>query len=427
MAGNQVTLTFAGDSAAVEKAIARVGQAAGGMAGQVGRASDSIRTNMGSTEQAFDSLGRSSGRLGESLDVTSGAFSQLSGGVGDIGGAMTAFTDLQDAAASAADRQAQAQLNVEKSQKALNAAIKQFGPNSLEAREAQLALNQAQRDAEPPSKIQEWGEKLELISPMIMGVVGVTDLLMLSNTALRGSFVTSTAAMVASKVAMAATTAATGLWTGAQWLLNAAMTANPVGLVVLAIAALVAIVVLIATKTTWFQTAWNASWGAIKDSAAAVGSWFTGTLWPWISGVFERIVGLPGRVINAFRGITEGVFAPFRSAFSAIANLWNRTIGRLSWSVPGWVPGIGGNSISAPRLPTYHTGGRVPGAPGTEVVARLMAGERVLPVSQAGGGGATVVIRGDGSRIGDLLVEVLRDAIDIRGGSVQTILGGSPL
>ena len=62
--------------------------------------------------------------------------------------------------------------------------------------------------------------------------------------------------------------AATAAWTGVQWLLNAAMTANPIGLIVLAIVALVGIIVLIATKTTWFQTIWNAIWSKI-------GGWFS--------------------------------------------------------------------------------------------------------------------------------------------------------
>lgn len=424
MAGNQVTLTFAGDSAAVEKAIARVGQAAQTGFGNVGQAATRMQTQMGSTEQSFDSLGRASGRLGEGLDTASGAFSQLSGGVGDIGGAMTAFTDMQDASAAAADRQAAAQLGVEKAQKALTDATKQYGAGSVEAREAQLALNQAQRDAEPPTKIQEWGEKFELISPIIMGVVGVTDLAILANNALNLSMVRSTATMVAGKVAMGATAIATGVWTAAQWLLNVALTANPIGLIVLGIAALVAAIVWVATQTTWFQDAWNAAWGGIKAAAAAVGQWFTGTLWPWIKGVFDRITGLPGMVASAFGRIADGVSAPFKQAFNAVSRAWNSTVGRLSWTVPDWVLGIGGNSISAPKLPTFHAGGRVPGAPGTEVVAKLMAGEEVTPAGQAGRP-IQIVMRSDGSRIGDLLVAVLGDAIDIRGGDVQIV--GSPV
>jgi hypothetical protein len=378
---------------------------------------------MGSTEQSFDSMGRASGRLGEALDTTSGAFSQLSGGVGDIGGAMTAFTDMQDNAAAASDRQAQADLNVVKAKAAYTDALAKFGVGSIEAKEAQLALNQAQRDAEPPSSIEEWGNKLEMISPIIMGIVGVTDLLMLANTALNLSTIQSTASMAASKVAMVASAAATGIWTAAQWLLNVALTANPIGLVILGISALIGIVILIATKTTWFQDAWKVAWSGIKSAASSVGEWFSGTLWPMIKSVFDKITGLPGKVGQAFSSIAESVSRPYIYAFNAISRAWNNTVGKLSWTVPGWIPEIGGNRISAPKLPTFHTGGIVPGSPGSEIIAVLQAGERVIPAG-VNSGPMTLIIDSSGSRLDDLLIEVLSRAIVVRGGVVQEVLGG---
>lgn len=76
---------------------------------------------------------------------------------------------------------------------------------------------------------------------------------------------------LATKIQMAAlwaiqktVTAATYVATAAQWLWNAAMDANPITLVIIAIAALVAAIVYVATKTTWFQTAWKYAWNAIK-------------------------------------------------------------------------------------------------------------------------------------------------------------------
>lgn len=64
---------------------------------------------------------------------------------------------------------------------------------------------------------------------------------------------------------------ATAAWTAIQWLLNIALTANPIGIIIVAIAALIAIIVLIATKTDWFQRLWSAAWGAI--TAAATFAW----------------------------------------------------------------------------------------------------------------------------------------------------------
>jgi len=168
-----------------------------------------------------------------------------------------------------------------------------------------------------------------------------------------------------------------GVVVAAQWAWNIAMTANPIGLIIVGIAALVAAIVWIATKTTWFQTAWNKSWGAVKGAAVAV--------WDWLSG-------LPAKVGAAFGKLAGIVTAPWRAAFNAIARLWNNTIGRLSFSVPDWVPGIGGKGFSMPNVPTFHRGGVMPGAPGTEGLALLQAGERVTPAGS--GGGVTIAVQG---------------------------------
>lgn len=211
------------------------------------------------------------------------------------------------------------------------------------------------------------------------------------------------ASMVAHRVASIATRAATLAWAGAQWLLNVALTANPIGLIIVGIAALVAAVVWIATKTTWFQTVWRVAWGGIKSAAVAV--------WDWIKG-------LPSNIGKAFATLASIITAPFRGAFNAIARAWNNTVGKLSFHVPDWVPGLGGKGFSMPNLPTFHRGGVVPGPPGTEVVALLQAGERVTPAG--GSGGVTTVhliIEGTG------LLKGLRKEIRDLGGDVQLVLG----
>lgn len=422
MAGNEVTLTYAGDSSDAEQAGERVEQS---MA-EVGQASRQMASAVGTTEAAFDSAARSSGRLGEALDRASGAGSQLSGGIGDIGGAMTAFSDLQKLGATRALEHAQALLDVEVAQKEYNDAVKEFGKDSIEARQAQINLTAAQQAAKPPTGIAEWGEKLELISPIIMAVVGATDLLILANMAASGSFVKNAAAQVAAKTATVATTAATGVATAAQWLWNAAMTANPIGIIIVAVAALVAAIIWIAVKTTWFQDLWKMIWAGIVAYINFVKNMYVGAFHVMgaIGGwLVEQVKKIPGGIASAFSGLFNIITWPFRTAFNFVARAWNNTIGRLSWSVPSWVPFVGGNSIRAPQLPQFHGGGIVPGAPGTEMVALLQAGERVTP---AGRGGAPVVIelRSGGSRLDDLLVEILARAIGNRGGNVQVVLGG---
>lgn len=264
---------------------------------------------------------------------------------------------------------------------------------SIDARGAQLDLADAMTEANP-SGLQEWSEKLQLVTPLLSAVVGVL-----------------------------------GLVTAAQWLWNSALFASPITWIVLGIIAVIAVIALVATKTDWFQRAWSAAWGGIKSAASAVGRWFRDTLWgEWIQGAWNKIKDkgvqvwnwmkdLPNKLKGAFRSAGEFISAPFKSGFNAVSRAWNNTIGQLSWTVPGWVPGVGGNSISAPRLPYFHSGvGAVPGTPGSDVVAVLQAGETVLPASSSIGGGNTgfIPIRGDAAL--DALIQAIAARVDQRGG-----------
>lgn len=305
----------------------------------------------------------------------------------------------QDKAQALADSQ-QATLDYEQALTDQKQATEDGKQATLDAKAAQLDMNDALHEANP-SALSQVAEVIGLVTPLLSALVGVM-----------------------------------GLVTAAQWLWNSALFASPVTWIILAIVALVAIIVLIATKTTWFQDMWRAAWGGIKAAASAVGSWFTDTLWPKIRGAWDGITNagkkawewlrsLPGKVSGAFSGIGEAIARPFRSAFNAVARAWNSTVGSLSWTVPDWIPGVGGNHISAPRLPTYHSGGRIPGMPGTEVPIMALAGERV---SAAGAGGSGEPVRVTVMIDSDVLVDAVADGVSRRGGrgpnGVQFVLGG---
>lgn len=162
----------------------------------------------------------------------------------------------------------------------------------------------------------------------------------------------------------AAETAATEGATVAQGGLNAALLANPVGLVVIALIALVAAFVLAWKNSETFRDIVKGAFDKVKDAAVAV--------WDFIKGLPDKFMGIGG-------AIKDAVLWPYKTAFNAIARLWNDTVGKLSFSVPDWVPGIGGKGFTMPRLPEFHTGGVVPGPAGMAVPILAMAGETVTP------------------------------------------------
>lgn len=276
---------------------------------------------------------------------------------------------------------------------------------TIDAKGAQLDLNEAQREAVPSSEVQSWGQKMSDIAPLIMATVGAVDLLVLANTALNASMIKSAASATASAIATGATTVATQIAAAAQWIWNVAMLANPIGLVIAAVVILIGVIVLIATKTTWFSDLWNWIWSKIGDpvkaawayiSDLAIQNWNSlvkgikwvgdifSSIWKFIKDTavnnFNTILGIPGKIASAFSSVTNAILSPFKTAFNGVARAWNNSVGAFSFTIPEWVPGVGGKGWSVPNMPTLATGGDVM----RSGVAFIHKGERIVPASARG-------------------------------------------
>lgn len=456
MAGNTAVLEFAGDASKLQRA-GKQGEAA---VEGVGAAATSASQDLNRASAASAEYTDRAGKLGAAVSGATDAFDSA-------GAAVQAMADIQSHGIERAQRLAraandvrqaqedqaqatrdlaqasidadqaavdleQAQLDQATALKEYNAAVKEHGANSDEARQAQIDLKQAgvdvkqaqedaaqatrdasqasidaeaatldlaeaQREAKPP-ELQTWADNINMVTPILSGLVGVV-----------------------------------GLVTAAQWAWNIAQLASPTTWIILAIVALIGVIVLIATKTDWFQKAWKWAWGGIKDAAAAVGRFFRDTVYEkWILGawngikragerVWDWLKALPGKIKSAFASIATFISAPYRAAFNLIASAWNNTVGRLSFTFPGWIPGIGGNTISVPNLPHFHSGGTVPGAPGSEMLAVLQAGERVTPASSSAGNSAEGWVRLDLGSLGDALLDAIAPAVQRRGGRVTAL------
>lgn len=114
-----------------------------------------------------------------------------------------------------------------------------------------------------------------------------------------------------------ALTIVTKAQTAAQWLLNAAMNANPIGIVIAAIAALVTAFVILWNKSEDFRNFWIGLWDSIKS---VVVDFWENNLKP----IFEAIG-------NVFKSLWENYLQPilgyikekFTEVFSKISDLWN--------------------------------------------------------------------------------------------------------
>lgn len=92
---------------------------------------------------------------------------------------------------------------------------------------------------------------------------------------------------------------ATFLWTAAQWLLNVALSMNPIGLVILAIAALVAGVIFAYQHSEAFRNIVNGLWDAIERGASSIWNYILPPLerlWSMISNVAGAVGGLLGNL-----------------------------------------------------------------------------------------------------------------------------------
>lgn len=107
-------------------------------------------------------------------------------------------------------------------------------------------------------------------------------------------------------------------------------------------------------------TAFSASLGAVSDVVSGfvggVVAGFDGVM-SAISSVVNFITGIPGAIGSVFTGLANLITLPFRAAFNGIAIAWNNTVGKLSFHLPGWIPGIGGNGFDVPDIPTFAKGG----------------------------------------------------------------------
>jgi phage-related protein len=176
-------------------------------------------------------------------------------------------------------------------------------------------------------------------------------------------------------------------YTVVQWLLNAAMDANPIGVVILAIGALIAIILLIIDNLDFFRGIWDAVWKWCSDRVSEVVDFIIAlwnayviifndvvgaireawdAVWKWVSDRVSDVTGWIGRtwdsagetIKSVFRGIGsfiggiwDGVVSGVKGAINAVIRIINGAIGGVN-KITG-VVGI----PAIPSIPLLAKGG----------------------------------------------------------------------
>ena len=121
--------------------------------------------------------------------------------------------------------------------------------------------------------------------------------------------------------------------TAAQWLMNTAMNANPIGLVVAGITALVAAFVVLWNKSEGFRNFWIGLWESIKNVAQpiieALSGWFS-TAWDKVQKVWapvgEFFSNLFNGIVETVKPIISSISDAFKEAWELIKVVWDLVV-----------------------------------------------------------------------------------------------------
>lgn len=148
-----------------------------------------------------------------------------------------------------------------------------------------------------------------------------------SAAAATGAAIGQAAAFTASKVAMVATTVATKTATAAQWLFDAAMDANPITLVVIAIIALAAVFYELYEHCTVVRDAINDLWSWLKGAVVDTIN-FVKAHWQLIIAILGGPIGIVVGLVIKYWGDIKQWFTDGVNAVKSVLN-WFAGLGAL--------------------------------------------------------------------------------------------------
>jgi hypothetical protein len=176
------------------------------------------------------------------------------------------------------------------------------------------------------------------------GVQALADAGDLLNVVTESTIVKSTlakGAMIGNAIATKAVAGATRAYTGVQWLLNAALSANPIGAVVVGLGLLVGGFILAYKKVTPFRNIVNAAFGSVRRAAGPVVSLFTkgipnavGFVVGFVKAHWKPIVGIMlgpiGLLVVGITGHLDDIRSGFTNVVGFIGGIPGKIRGKIS-------------------------------------------------------------------------------------------------
>ena len=170
---------------------------------------------------------------------------------------------------------------------------------------------------------------IKINQAVTIAAAAANRLLNLSTIGTTVSMIRQRVTMIALAVTQKVVRAATLAWTAAQWLLNVALSANPIGLVVVAVVALGAALVIAYRHSSTFR-------GVVQSAFQAV------TKYGWLLlgpiGAYIKAIQLAWEHSATFRNIATAAFDAVYGAIQRVIDLIASLAGKLGGlHVPSWV------------------------------------------------------------------------------------------
>ena len=313
--------------------------------GDVGKAQDSLGVALDVSAATGKDVVAVSAAMAKGYDGSTGALYKMipglksaTGGSKDMTVVMAELADMTGGAMADAAGTASGQAAILEN---TMAELKEtLGASLIPVVEAFLPVAQSMADF--------MSENTTLIIALVSVVAGLSAAILVANAAIKAYNVVTGIAKAATAAYTAVTNsqaialvlynakmlvvkAATVAYTAVQWLLNAALTANPIGLVVAALAALAAALVIAWKHSETFRNIVTAAMNAVKSAVSALGDAFS---WAWdkAKGAFNWIKDHWKVAAFAFGPIGVAVVA-IANNFDALGDVAARVWGAIKSSI----------------------------------------------------------------------------------------------